>query len=371
MPQIFEIFGYPIADQSEEAESNRRAARCPFMGRDCDGGGNRYASQIDLSRNKALAAMFPERSKLASGVCSIQVLPDTTPWIVCPRRLLVLGRERAGARTHQKNSEAKTLQILGYPPGTKIGVWPEVKVKYKETVNDLLITFDYTFDYILMPIGSVSQSTIEAATGGNWPELQRIFEAGGYTIAKRGREYYVEDCPIGIPSIIEIMTSSTSGGNKNKRTTIPMAFEDAMLRGTHEAPGINYRQVWARMASQLIAKSEIALNWGGKTIWVVQDVLVEYISATTALNVRHFLTEHTSEVNLLSFSYGESFHAPKGVLDLSQAELFAGPISSNPKDAPKPKPSFQDITRSPICPPLSFLKGLLAKRKPTNQVVAP
>ncbi|WP_287130068.1 hypothetical protein [Candidatus Cyanaurora vandensis] len=72
MPQIFEIFGYPIADQSEAAESNRRAARCPFMGRDCDGGGNRYASQIDLSRNSALAAIFPEHSKLASGVCSIQ-----------------------------------------------------------------------------------------------------------------------------------------------------------------------------------------------------------------------------------------------------------------------------------------------------------
>ncbi len=46
MPKLFEIFGYPIDDHSEEAEQNRRAARCPFMNRDCDGGGNRYLSQI-------------------------------------------------------------------------------------------------------------------------------------------------------------------------------------------------------------------------------------------------------------------------------------------------------------------------------------
>ncbi len=339
------------------------------MGRDCDGGGNRYSSQIDLTRNRDLAAIFPNRSKLAAGVCSIQLLPDTTPWIVCPRRLLVLGRERAGTRTHQKNSESKTLNVLGYSSGTKLGVWSEVKIKYKETVNDLLISFDYTFDYVLVPIGSVSETEIVAEFGGTWNAWQRIFESGGYTIAKRGNEYFVEDCPLGTPSIIEIMTSSTSGGNKNKGNTIPMAFEDAMLNKPHNAPGINYRQVWARMASQLIAKSEIALNWNGKTIWVVQDVLVDYISATTALNVRQFLTENTSEVNLLSFSYGTDFKDSSGVIDLSDVELFAGQISSVPRDVQKP--SFQDIVRSPICPPLSSLKKSLAKRSPMNQVFVP
>jgi hypothetical protein len=369
MPKLFEIFGYPISDDSEEATGNRLAARCPFMGRDCDGGGNRYSSQIDLARNQELAAIFPNRKQLAAGVCSIQLLPDTTPWIVCPRRLLVLGRERAGQRTHQKSSEAVTLGVLGYPSGTKLGVWSEVKIKYKETVGDLLISFDYTFDYVLMPIGSVSETEIIAEFGGTWNAWQRIFESGGYTIAKRGNEHFVEDCPVGTPSIIEIMTSSTSGGNKSKGTTIPMAFEDAMLGKPHNAPGINYRQVWARMASQLIAKSEIALNWKGKTIWVVQDVLVDYISATTALNVRQFLAENASEVNLLSFSYGDDFQDTSGVIDLSEAELFAGQISSVPRDMQKP--SFQDIVRSPICPPLSFLKKLLAKRKPMNQVVVP
>ncbi len=371
MPKIFEIFGYPIDDLSEEAELNRRAARCPFMNRDCDGGGNRYLSQIELSRNAALKAIFPDHSKVAAGVCSIQVKADTAPWIVCPRRLLVLGRERAGERTRQKNTEIETLRLLGYPSGTRLGVWTEVKLKYTSVVNDVKMSFDYTFDYLLMPIASVSQSEIERATNQPWSKLQRIFQNGGYAIAKRGSEYYVEDCPTGVPSIIEIMTSSTSGGNKTVRTTIPMAFEDAMLGKPHNAPGINYRQVWARMVSQLIVKSEIALSWGGKTIWVVQDLLVDYICASTALNVQQFLSVDTSEVNMLSFSYSAALEVPRGVLELSNHQLFAGLMASTLADSSQPMPSFQDIIRAPTCPPLHRVIASLARRKPINQVIAP
>lgn len=341
------------------------------MGRDCDGGGNRYLSQIQLTETHPLKSRYPLRASLAAGVCSIQVAFGSTPWIVCPRRLLVLGRERAGERVHQKSSEAKTLATLAYPSGTRLGIWPEVKMKYEAEVGGVTVALDYTFDYVVMSLSSVSQTEIEAITGLSWPQARRNFETGGYAIAKRGDEYFIEDCPSGIPSVIEIMTSSTSGGNKNKRSTIPMAFEDAMLGKPHLAPGINYRQVWARMASQLIAKSEIALGWGGKTIWVVQDVLVDYISKTTALNVRQFLAEHTNEVNLLSFSYDAAYQNPQGVIDLPKAELFAGPITALPQGDAKPKPSFQDIIRSPVMPPLSHLRSLLSKRKPVNQVVAP
>lgn len=371
MPKIFEIFGYPIDDRSPEAQQNRMAARCPFMDRDCDGGGNRYLSQIDLSRNAALKEIFTDRSKLAAGVCSIQVKPNTAPWIVCPRRLLVLGRERVGERTHQRNSEIETLRLLGYPSGTRLGVWPEVKIKYISVVNEVKMSFDYTFDYLLVPISSVNQSEIESATNLPWSKLQNLFQNGGYTIAKRDNEYYVEDCPAGVPSIIEIMTSSTSGGDKNARTTIPMAFEDALLGKAHNGPGINYRQVWARMVSQLIVKSEIALNWGGKAIWVVQDLLVDYICASTALNIRQFISENTSEVNMLSFSYGEEFELPTGVIELSKPQLFAGPMTSTPADSLQQMSSFQDIIRAPICPPLHRVLASLARRKPINQVIAP
>lgn len=166
------------------------------------------------------------------------------------------------------------------------------------------------------------------------------------------------------------MTSSTSGGNKNVRTTIPMAFEDAILGKSHNASGINYRQVWARMVSQLIVKSEIALSWDGKTIWVVQDLLVDYICASTALNVRQFLSENTSEVNMLSFSYGTAFEITRGVVELSNPQLFADIMTSAPAKSSQPMPSFQDIIRAPICPPLARLIVALARRKPINKVIA-
>lgn len=371
MPKIFEIFGYPIDDNSLEAENNRRLARCPFMNSDCDGGGNRYLSQMDLSRHAELKAMFPERQKLAAGVCSIQVKPDADPWVVCPRRLLVLGREEAGVRRHQGSSETETIRWLGYVPGTKLGVWPEVRLKYTSVSDRIPTSFDYTFDYLIMPIASVSQSEIETATQQKWSQLQRILEKSGYAIAKRGSEFIVEDFPTGVPSIIEIMTSSTSGGNKKTRSTIPMAFEDAILDRVHNAPGINYRQVWARMVSQLIVKSEIALNWGGKTIWVVQDLLVDYISTSTALNMRRFLARNTSEVNILSFSYKAIAEKHTGVIELSNPQLFAGPISSTPANSTQATPSFQDILRAPICPPIEKLLASLIRRKPANQIIAP
>jgi hypothetical protein len=370
MSKIFEVFGYPLTDTTSEASECRKAARCPFMGRDCDGGGNRYLSDVNVSRNKRLKAFFGKRKKVCAGVCSLQLREGDPPWIVCPRRLLVLGREQEGMRLRQRQAEDIVLGHLGYPRGTRLGVWPEVKLKYAKQVDGVEKTFDYTFDYIVMPIGRASQSEMEHATGKTWREIKPFFEKGGYTIAGRAGNYYVENGPVGTPKIIEIMTSSTSGGNKDKRTTIPMAFEDAILERDHNAPGINYRQVWARMVSQLIVKSEVAIAWGGKAIWIVQDVLVDYISASTALNVHRFLSEHTSEVNMLSFSYGDSYARRTGVIELTRAQLFAGPIASRPRGS-QDTPSFQDMVRAPICPPLTSLVELLAKRKPVNQVVIP
>ena len=98
--------------------------------------------------------------------------------------------------------------------------------------------------------------------------LQKNLRDSGHTFAQRNGEIYIEDFPVGNPVIVEVMTSSTSGGNKKKRSCIPQAFEDCMLGKSHLAPSINYRQVWARMASQLIVKSQAAMAWNGKTIWV-------------------------------------------------------------------------------------------------------
>jgi len=163
------------------------------------------------------------------------------------------------------------------------------------------------------------------------------------------------------------MTSSTSGANKNKRSQIAQAFEDAMLNKSHKGPGINYRQVWACMASQLLVKSEVALSWQGVAIWVVQDVLVDYISESTGLNVRNFLNDKVNEVNMLSFSYGESAGLrPQGIIDLPIVELFSGSVAPVDREKVEAIPSFIDIIRLPIQPPISKLIRLLTDGGPVQ-----
>ncbi len=302
MSKIFELFGYPLSDNSHEALQNRANAQCPFMGADCDGGGNRYLSNINLENNPKLAKFFNGRTSVPSGVCSLQLQPEESPWIVCPRRLFFLAKSSTGQRINQRFSERLLLKHSGYQRGTRLGVWSELRVTYRNKQK----SFQYTFDYVLMPLARLDQHQIEQATKSPWSQIRRLAESSGYSMGRGNGVDYVDDFPTGYPVIVEVMTSSTSGGNKEKRTTIPMAFEDAILGRPHKGPGINYRQVWARMVSQLIVKSEVGLAWGGKTIWVLQDALAHYISSSTALDMEQFLSNHTDEVNILSFSYGNS-----------------------------------------------------------------
>ncbi len=363
MSKIFELFGYPVNDQSPEAIETRKNAQCPFMGADCDGGGNRHLSNINLEQNAELAAFFEGRSSVPSGVCSLQLQTNSSPWIVCPRRLFFLAKSGVGQRTHQRFSEQLLLRHSRYPSSTRLGVWAELRITYRKDQK----SFQYTFDYIMMPIASMDQHQIEQITGDDWANTRRLVEASGYSMARRNGLEFVDNFPNGAPVIVEVMTSSTSGGNKTKRTTIPMAFEDAILGKPHDGPGINYRQVWARMVSQLIVKSEVGLAWGGKTIWVLQDLLVNYISASTALDVRQFLASNTDEVNILSFSYGNSYKQPDGMIELGQGDLFAGPIASGEDQ----KPSFQDMIRAPVAPPKSVLLKALLNRSPTGPITVP
>lgn len=140
-----------------------------------------------------------------------------------------------------------------------------------------------------------------------------------------------------------------------------------MLGKPHLAPGINYRQVWARMASQLIVKSQAAMDWGGKTIWVLQDLLADYISSSTALDLRKFVSEHTDEVNILAFSYGENYKRPQNskTVSLDNSVLYAGPIKS---DSDNTKPCFQDIVLASVCPPRQVLIAALCKKALANRM---
>lgn len=362
MPKIYELFGFPSDVKTKESEQHRKNALCPFMGIKCDGGGNRYSTEIKLSAHPKLKKYFGAMTEVPSGVCSIQLKENESPWIVCPRRMLVLGKEKVTERNNQNRTDEEILSFLNYKKGEKIGVWSEVKFMIGSPSDEEEKSFHYTFDYIIATIGRVSQSEIEKSCKQEWKELRRTLENAGYTIARRGSEDFVEDFPIGNPNIIEIMTSSTSGGNKKLRTTIPQSFEDAILGKKHIAPNINKRQVWARMVSQLIVKSEVANNWGGKALWLIQDNLASYITSSTALDLRKFISKNLSEVNILNFTYGDLKPNEKGIVELKLKNIFAGPITSSESS----KPSFSDMIRTPLLPDIKHLFQRLSESKPVN-----
>ncbi len=368
MPKIYELLGYPINDNSPQVVESRKKAFCPFISDTCDGGGNRFMSEIDLQEHPELKACFPDLTRVPSGVCSIQMSNNTPPWVICPRRLLYAGR-KANDDILRGETQTALLEKCDFPQGAKLGIWAETKVKYASTAEDEdNAAFDYTFDYIIMPLGRVTKAQAIADSGLEWSVLQKNLRDSGHAFTNIDGEIYVEDFPVGAPTVIEVMTSSTSGGNKRKRSCIPQAFEDCMLGKSHSAPGINYRQVWARMASQLIVKSQAAKSWGGKTIWVLQDLLADYISSSTALDLRKFVAEHTDEVNILAFSYGDNYKTPQDnkTVSFGHSILYAGPISSNGGE--NHQPSFQDIVLASVCPPRSVLIAALSKKPISNRI---
>ena len=371
MPQIYELLGYPLSDLSESVIQSRKKIYCPFIGDVCDGGGNRFMSEIDLISHKELRDFFPNLAKVPSGICSIQVTDEDSPWIVCPRRLFYMGN-KANDDILRGETQQKLLGKSDFAKGTHIGIWTEVKVKYADNIssdcNDIA-AFDYTFDYVMMPLGIVKFSEAVIYSGLERNELKRLLQNNEYNFFDIDGEIFIKNFPVGNPLVVEVMTSSTSGGNKRKRSCIPQAFEDAILGRPHLAPGINYRQVWARMVSQLIVKSQAAIGWNGKTIWILQDLLANYISSSTALNLHNLVAEQTDEVNILAFSYGNNYkHLKKShIVTLKDSVLYSGKIRNDSKH--DLNPCFQDIILSAVCPPRSALISALVKKVIANKMI--
>jgi len=259
MSKIYELFGYRLDAWGAEARANCKKAWCPFMDAECDGGGNRYLSAIDLKTHPKLAKKFPGKRLVQSGVCSLRVRDGEQPWIVCPRRLLSL-RENSSRLNYQNHVKQQLSKHMDLPQGNNYRAWAEVKMKVGTTTDDEQDKFfDYTFDYVIAGSKKLALSDVSKMIGRSEKATQKIAEQNGFTLAKRG-DLWIENFPSDPVVIVEIMTSSTSGGDKNKRTQIGMAFEDAVLNpANHNGPGINYRQVWARMVSQLIVKSQVGI----------------------------------------------------------------------------------------------------------------
>ena len=90
MSKIFELYGYRLDCWNAAAEQNLSRVWCPFMNAECDGGGNRFQSTIDLRSNPELRAKIPGKETIQVGICSLLTNVGEQPWIICPRRLLSL-----------------------------------------------------------------------------------------------------------------------------------------------------------------------------------------------------------------------------------------------------------------------------------------
>ncbi|WP_213999491.1 hypothetical protein [Arsukibacterium sp.] len=159
--------------------------------------------------------------------------------------------------------------------------------------------------------------------------------------------------------ILEVMTASTSGSNTEKGTDIKSAYIKMLNGDDYECPGINKRQVWGRMATQLFAKSVLAESWGSKTYWVVQDKLLQNIALTTKLTLNKFDGEEKSTVNFLSLGFNKSggvellnkFNIPSGIKSDGESSCVDILI-------PKENPSKQELLKCILRAKLSAIVTL-------------
>ena len=321
MSLVEELYGQPLHPRGMDIDICRRAW-CPFMEDICDGGGNRDMARVP-SADPGLGLFFDNAvgqrtgGNIPCGVCSVRLPAKNSVWAICPRRLLSFRDDGAGGR-HRALID-RIFQLAGFERGDEVSAWSEISLR--ETGDDGHV-FDYRLDYVLR---------------GSAP-----------------------DSP---PVVVETMTCSTSGGNRARGTDIRGAFRRAVLyahtpsKDAVEGPGVNTRQVWARMASQMIAKSEAANSWGGRTIWVVQDLLVDYIRTRTALPLDDLYSPDWTpgEVNMIAS-------------DLSRpVALYSGPIRPSGAD----RKCWLELLGTPHVPTLESITKKLGEAEPIGTFRVP
>lgn len=360
MPSIFELFGFPIDDRSPEVEKIRKSRQCPFMDAICDGGGNRYQTKIKLTPTEPLTDYFNrEFTEVIPGVCSIQSGEDI--WVVCPRRLFTAKFDGQGIPyiNHALQPHERDLLVgAGLPLETEIGVWAEVSLKHR--VADAEI--NYHFDYVLAPLIKTSLHLVLNSSIGsseqNLGELVRLARKSGYF---QDVKQNLSNISISLPDlsnlfILEVMTASTSGSDTENSTDLRSAFRNALLNYEHTSPGINKRQVWGRMVTQLFAKTALAHKWNGKTIWVIQDSLLQNIELTTRLSTVDLPSNSQRNISLVIMQYLSNVEGKKEISLKSAIDGDAG-IDFDGSG------TFTDILLPNFAPPkLELLKAILRRK---------
>lgn len=320
MPKFFEVFGINSSDIAGLEASALQHAVCPFTSAVCDGGGNRHQTKITLSDDHKLRGSFNSTLKhVVPAVCSIDY--GVEKWVVCPRRLLGFQNEHTGTPETNfalQDHERDALKGAGLKEGIEYGVWSEIYVQY--SIADVEI--DYHFDFVLAPLIRNVRFGLAAApylaVKSDLVDLAKCAKQGGYMSGRLNEDSIISTFPdLNNPIIVEVMTASTSGSNTAAGTNIAAAFQKLVLGEDYQGPGINKRQVWGRMATQLFAKSALAEYWDGKTYWLVQDELLKNIVLTTKLKLTDEPANSKGTINFISMKYNDEVSSknPSIVLD--------------------------------------------------------
>lgn len=250
-PKTAEVYTYPPNAQTPQALEARRLCLCRFRGPniECEQRNNRgQVALLSLDSFPDLRDRY-QRTQIPLGMCS--VMDAGNPWIVCPNRLFFAG-PAAPILEHS------IYQSWGFQPGDRVALWREVRVQTRRRSK----RFNYNFDYV----------------------FRRILN-------ENGRVYE------NVPYVVEVMSCSTSGGGVSQDFAEVLGAIVLNLR--RRGPSLNKRQVLGRMMSQLVAKAEVVFNWGGKTVWIVQDVFWNYVNESTGFNMDEFRDDPNGNMMIL------------------------------------------------------------------------
>jgi hypothetical protein len=252
MGRAAELYTYPTDAQTTAAQAARQGCLCRFRGpvEECNQSEHRGARAFVSLGGYADLRRTYARARIPFGLCSILLGGEqgARPWIVCPHRLFYAGR-------HSTTVEQYIYRQWGLAQNDKVGLWKEINISVGERGKD----FKYTFDYV----------------------FRKVITEGPTRFGST-------------PFLVEVMTVSTSGGG------VEECFVSALRgRPSETRTSVNHRQVLARMMSQFVAKAQVAHDWGGKAVWIVQDLFWDYVCRTTGFSMDMFYDDPSGNVVML------------------------------------------------------------------------
>ncbi len=317
-----EVYTYPPDAKTAPAETARRMCLCRFRGPglECEQKNNRgEIALLKLDRYPDLQRRY-RRDTLPLGVCS--VMAGEKPWIVCPNRLFYTG-EAAPKLEHS------IYHSWGFKPGDEVALWREVRIQSKKRSKK----FNYNFDYVFRRVVNAAEQKYEET-----------------------------------PYVVEVMSCSTSGGGVSD--DFALALGSVHVKADSRAPSLDKGRVLGRMLSQIFAMAEVVHGWGGKIVWVVQDVFWDYMIETTGFNLDDFRSDPNGNMLLVVRhleTKGYDSQDPRAdSYDLMLSRILQGWDRCARSEGKKlVGRDFVSILNAPFVPPKELILNETSRRAPT------